>query len=65
VEPGKQSIIDELQMITGVMSEDMDYLVYRLLKGGKFFRQERKRSTLQEIEEVDEVEDLTEWFNRL
>ncbi len=65
VESGKQSVVEELQMITGIMSDDIDYLVYCLLKGGKFFQQEKRVGTLQEIDEVEGVEDLTEWFNRL
>lgn len=65
MESSKQSVVEELQMITGVVSEDMDYLVYCLLKGGEFFRQKKKGNMLQEIEGVEGVEDLVQWFNRL
>lgn len=59
----------ELQMITGVMTEDLDYLLYLVLKGGSFFNEGNKVASKyvepEENEKVEQVSDLEAWFDQL
>lgn len=63
MDAGKQGIVEELQMITGVMSDDLDYLVYRMLEGGCYFAEERKE--VPGMDCVSVVKDLKDWFESL
>ena len=65
----RQRVLNELQMITGVVTNDVEYEMYLLLKDGTFFK-----DMLQEQAEASKVEQprklqtpptLEEWFNSL
>lgn len=47
-------------MITGIISEDLDYLVYRMLEGGYYFAEEKK--VVPDTDGVLAVRDLKDWF---
>ena len=57
----KRGIIEELQMISGIMTDDLDYLVYLVLKGGCYFEKSRIERFLG-VDMVPTVEDLKNWF---
>ena len=54
--------LTELQMITGVVSKDVTYLYYLLIKDGSYFEKIKK----PEMPKSDRgVLDLESWFNSL
>lgn len=59
----RSDAVGELQMLTGVMAEDIDYLVYLLIKDGSYFKEERKGPICKSV--VPAVEDLNEWFKKI
>ena len=52
----REQILAELQMITGVVTQDMEYLVYLLL------RNKKSNSITKEIKKVKQVDSLDDWF---
>ena len=60
----------ELQMLTGVLTDDISYLCYLLLKDGSHFKHEREKNTelaednLKKIENM-RTESFEEFFRRL
>lgn len=55
--------IEELQMITGVVSTDLNYLYYLLIKDGTYFDKLEREASLASQEGV--VESFEDWFNSL
>lgn len=61
-----ERVKQELQAITGIMTEDIDYLVYLVLKDGQYFKP--MGVTYEEAAvngAVEQVADLEEWFKKL
>lgn len=52
-------VIDELQILTGIVSDDLDYLVYKLMENGSFFKEDT-----EQVENVEQ-ETLYDWFMKL
>lgn len=65
----EELIRTELQMITGVITSDLDYLLYLTLKGGTFFAEDSEVSSkfvkLEDSSSVEVVTDLETWFKQL
>lgn len=59
-ESDKKLIVDELQMLTGVQSDDVDFLYYCLIKDGSYFVEQESI-----IESDIRVQSLDDWFNSL
>lgn len=62
--------ITELQIVTGVVTNDLDYLVYLLLKDGSYFSERVKQDTLKSARELITKPDLVvpsvkDWFSKL
>lgn len=60
----------ELQMLTGVVADDMSYLVYLLLKDGDYFKEDRLKDVTIKEEEKEKQERLKamsfdDFFNSL
>ena len=56
----------ELQMITNVMTNDLDYLVALLLKGGTKDTYIQEKNPVYSPQKVTDVEvDVDNWFNSL
>lgn len=60
----------ELQMLTGVVTDDMSYLVYLLLKDGDYFKEDRLKDVTIKEEEKEKQERLKamsfdDFFNSL
>lgn len=53
----------ELQMLTGVVSDDLSYLYYCLIKGGSYFNEIKQKENTTSY--VGEAIDSEEWFNSL
>lgn len=60
----QDKILDELQILTGVVSNDFDYLIYKLLENGNFFNSEEPKQLLPELT-TSKYETLEDWFNKL
>jgi len=61
-------IRQELQMVTGVVSNDVDYLVYLLLKDGDYFKESAESKYVKpdaKDVEVQGVQELADWFSNL
>lgn len=58
-------ILQELQMITGIISEDLDYIVYLLLKSGSYFQKQNSEKYVIPNESVSIIKNLDEWFANL
>lgn len=63
----RERIITECQMLTGITTDDLTFLVYKLLKGGSYFQ---KQDTV--VIKVDNpliepivVEDFGTWLSKL
>lgn len=64
----KQStVIAELQLITGVMADDVEYLVYSLLKDGSYFNKIKQEGLHNEHPQESSKEQSTvaDWFSKL
>lgn len=63
----KERIIAELQMLTNVVTNDIDYLVYLLLKDGVYFSDNVEDKFVQKglTEFHNKVENFEEWFAAL
>ena len=61
---GKERILNELQMLTGVLSTDLDYLMYKLLQGGSYFEDLNKAVEKKEPFKY-EVDSVDAWFSKL
>ena len=60
-------IVTELQMVTGVVSDDLEYLVSLLLAGGSYVEESTKQEEQNlepELVELDKSSDFEEWFKR-
>lgn len=60
----------ELQMLTGVVTDDMSYFVYLLLKDGDYFKEDRLKDVTIKEEEKEKQERLKamsfdDFFNSL
>lgn len=56
---------DELRMISGVCTDDMDYIGYLLLKGGSYFKKPEIVKVEEPVYPTDAVPGLEQWFNNL
>lgn len=57
----EELLIQELQMLTGKITNDIDYLVYQLLKGGSYFdEQSEKGKSISSDGVLDWVKTLEE-----
>lgn len=52
-------------MITGIISEDLDYIVYLLLKSGSYFQKQNSEKYVIPNESVSIIKNLDEWFANL
>lgn len=59
----KRLMLKELQMLSGVVTEDYDYLIYLLLKGGSFFSMGNKALLYKSTEEKEIT--LDKWFRSI
>lgn len=62
--------ITELQIVTGVVTNDLEYLVYLLLKDGSYFNDKIEQDTLKSAKELITNPDLVvpsvkDWFSNL
>ena len=63
----KEKILLELQILTETITDDIDYMVFLLLKDGLYF----KKDTIENNQKVDELESINivqgyeEWFKTL
>lgn len=61
-----ERVKQELQAVTGIMTEDIDYLVYLVLKDGQYFKPiDVKYDKALKNEAVKQVADFEEWFKKL
>lgn len=64
----KAKLLGELQMLTGLLSNDYEYMLYMLLKDGSRFKEvvaESKFESSDSEVEMDAVQCLDSWFNSL
>ena len=65
----QQMVLTELQMVTGVVTDDINYLMYLVLKDGSFFQKETAGSSKFVLStntpELSGVESLDDWFAKL
>lgn len=59
----RDRILMELQMLTGVVSDDLSYLYYCLIKGGSYFNEIKQKENTTSY--TGEAIDSEEWFNSL
>lgn len=59
----KELMLKELQLLNGVVTEDYDYLIYLLLRDGKFFS-DGSKVVLYEPPKEKEVT-LEDWFKSI
>lgn len=57
-----QLYIQELSMMTGVVNNDIDYLLYLLLKDGELFKEKKEPEI---IESGSSVPTFADWFDEL
>lgn len=62
--------ITELQIVTGVVTNDLEYLVYLLLKDGSYFNDKIEQDTLKSAKELITkpnlvVPSVKDWFSNL
>ncbi len=55
---------DELKMIAGIATDDMDFIGYHLLKDGSYFKKEEPEPEKPKSV-IDAVDDLKAWFDKL
>lgn len=55
---------DELRMLAGVVTEDMDYIGYLLLKDGSYFK-EKEEPYEKPKPVIEAVESLENWFKNI
>jgi hypothetical protein len=55
---------DELRMLAGVVTEDMDYIGYLLLKDGSYF-EEKEEPDEKPKPVIEAVESLENWFKNI
>lgn len=55
-------IKDEMQFITGVVTDDIDYLLFLMLRNNN---KDINGVTASQLKEVNEKDELLEWFNNL
>ena len=57
-------LIKELNLLTGIVSDDLDYMVYLLLKGGSYFEKETEAVYVQTEVPRDGIQviDMATWF---
>ncbi len=58
----RAGVREELQMLTGIVTSDLSYMYYLLLRGGSYFKEAEKPEYIPSAESVDTFED---WFNKL
>lgn len=62
----RELFIQEMQMLTGVVTDDYEYLLYLLVKPSLPLREEKvhkkKETTLKS---VSKIESLDDWFEKL
>lgn len=62
----RETLLKEMQMLTGVVTNDFEYLVYLLIRKDKNTDKEvSKPIKLQRPKNVTKIESLDEWFNKL
>ena len=63
----RDKLVNELKVMTGVVTEDLDYMIYLLLKGGSYFNSSDKAemfiSTGLPKENISVV-DMSTWFSQ-
>lgn len=52
-------------MITGIISEDFDYLIYTLLKTGCYFQKQDSEKCSINNQNTEMIEDLNTWFQEI
>ena len=60
--------IEEMQHITGVITDDVDYLLYLMLKDGCKFNEDKENKEVDDTSENHNIyseEGLDEWFRRI
>lgn len=62
---GRQLVLAELQMLTGTVTDDMDYLIYLVLKDGTFFDKPASVAEDAKTGTQSVVEDLEGWFREI
>lgn len=60
----RSQLISELQIITGVVSDDISYLYYQLIKDGIHFKQVDDAKSLTFDSNIA-VQNVDDWFNSL
>lgn len=55
---------EELKMLSGVFTDDINYIGYLLLKDGAFFTKNDEEE-VQELGSNSQVEDLNAWFENI
>ena len=63
----KARLLSELQMLTGIMTDDYEYMLYMLLKKGN---KEKEVITANQYEKteaakIDKVQSLEDWFDTI
>ena len=59
----KDLALKEMQMLTGVITNDYEYLLYLLIREGTNVKEEKKK--IKVPKNVSSVESLDDWFNKL
>lgn len=62
----KERVLSELQMLTGVITDDIDYIVFLLLKDGSYFKKDTaKQKHIERLYDINIIQDFDEWFKTL
>ena len=63
----KEKILLELQILTETITDDIDYMVFLLLKDGLYFKQDtiENNQKVDELESINIVQGYEEWFKTL
>ena len=63
----KEKILLELQILTETITDDIDYMVFLLLKDGLYFKQDtiENNQKVDELEIFNIVQGYEEWFKTL
>ena len=63
----KEKILLELLILTETITDDIDYMVFLLLKDGLYFKQDtiENNQKVDELESINIVQGYEEWFKTL
>ena len=63
----KEKILLELQILTETITDDIDYMLFLLLKDGLYFKQDtiENNQKVDELESINIVQGYEEWFKTL